>query len=58
MKKSLKKIQLKKRSISALNVKEVKGGTIPITPFITVGECKTMIYIEEDICFTERPQER
>lgn len=57
MKKSLKKIQLKKRSISALNVKEVKGGTIPITPFIT-AVCKTKIYVEEDICFTERPQER
>ncbi len=58
MKKSSKKIQLKKHSISALNAYAAKGGTIPITPVLTVGECKTKIYVEEDICFTERPQER
>jgi hypothetical protein len=51
MKKSIKKIQLKKRSISALNTSAVKGGimTLPITSFISLL-CMSAIYQGEDYC--------
>ena len=55
MKKSVKKMQLKKRSISVLNAHVVKGGIIPTTSFISVF-CRTAIPLGEDICFTDHPQ--
>ncbi|MGH1387070.1 hypothetical protein [Kordia sp.] len=45
MKKSSKKMELKKRSISELNAKEVNGGL-----FISIL-CPTRIYIGEDLCW-------
>mgnify|MGYP000226998985 CR=1 FL=1 len=51
MKKSVKKMQLKKRSISVLNAHEVKGG-LTTTSIISVL-CVTKIHIGEDICFTQ-----
>lgn len=53
MKKSVKKMQLKKRSISTLNANVVKGGLPGTTTFISVV-CPTRIYIGEDICFTQQ----
>ncbi|WP_430411141.1 hypothetical protein [Kordia sp.] len=55
MKKSVKKMQLKKRSISVLNAHEVKGG-LTTTSIISVL-CVTKIHVGEDICFTQ-PQQR
>jgi len=52
MKKSVKKMQLKKRSISTLNANVVKGGLPETTTFIS-AICPTKIYIGEDICFTQ-----
>ncbi|QHI37648.1 hypothetical protein IMCC3317_30290 [Kordia antarctica] len=55
MKKSLKKMQLKKHSISVLNADAAKGGLIPTTSFASVL-CKSAIYIGEDLCFTDQQQ--
>ncbi|WP_162200399.1 hypothetical protein [Kordia jejudonensis] len=52
MKKSVKKMQLKKRSISTLNASAVKGGTVGTTTIVSVL-CATKIYVGEDICFTQ-----
>lgn len=49
MKKSSKKMELKKRSISKLNAKAVNGGLPPTTSLISVF-CPTMIYVGEDLC--------
>lgn len=53
MKKSVKKMQLKKRSISTLNANVVKGGLPTTTSFISLM-CPTKIYIGEDLCFTQQ----
>lgn len=53
MKKSVKKMQLKKRSISVLNANAVNGGAMTTTSLVSVF-CKTRIPIGEDICFTEQ----
>lgn len=53
MKKSVKKMQLKKRSISTLNANVVKGGLPGTTTLISVL-CVTKIHIGEDICFTQQ----
>lgn len=55
MKKSIKKMQLKKRSISELNSNIVNGG-IPPTGFLISVFCRTAIPLGEDICFTDHPQ--
>lgn len=47
MKKSVKKMQLKKHSISVLNAKEVTGGIISIQPSFL---CMSAIYNGEDNC--------
>ena len=51
MKRNVKKMQLKKRSISKLNAKEVTGGIPPTTSLVSVL-CPTRIYYGEDLCFT------
>ncbi|MFK7747063.1 MAG: hypothetical protein AB8B65_01600 [Kordia sp.] len=54
MKKNLKKMQLKKRSISTLNASEVKGGiTTTISTIITVT-CKSFIHQGEDNCVSNQ----
>lgn len=55
MKKNLKKIQLKKRSISTLNASEVKGGIITATgcTLITIT-CKSFIHQGEDNCVSNQ----
>jgi len=55
MKKSSKKMQLQKRSISKLNAKTVTGGAVTTTTIVTVF-CPSMIYIGEDLCWS--PQEQ
>jgi hypothetical protein len=55
MKKSLKKMQLKKHSISVLNANAAKGGLLPIT-FLRSVFCDSIIYVDEDLCFTEHQQ--
>lgn len=55
MKKSVQKMQLKKRSISALNANEVKGGIIT-TSLISVT-CKSFIYDGEDNCVSAPNQQ-
>jgi len=47
MKKSIKKMQLKKRSISKLNAKEITGGISSIRPSFL---CESAIYNGEDNC--------
>jgi hypothetical protein len=55
MKKSVKKMQLKKQSISVLNAHAVKGGLmIPVTSFMSLL-CRSNIYLGEDICYTDLP---
>ncbi|MEM6719827.1 MAG: hypothetical protein AAF611_10950 [Bacteroidota bacterium] len=57
MKKSSKKMQLKKRSISELNAKQVTGGAITTTTTTLISIfCPSMIYVGEDICWAP-PQE-
>lgn len=55
MKKSSKKIQLKKRSISTLNAYDVKGGfpttTIGTTSLLTV---KSIVQDGENICLADK----
>ena len=53
MRKSLKKMQLKKRSISTLNATEVKGGVTTTTSVITIT-CKSFIYQGEDNCVSNQ----
>lgn len=57
MKKSVKKMQLKKRSISVLNASEVKGGIVSIGPSFL---CQSVIYDGEDNCvsFPPNPNQR
>ena len=50
MKKSSKKMELKKRSISELNARQLNGGLPPTSSLISVL-CPTRIYIGEDICW-------
>ena len=59
MKKNIKKIQLKKRSISKLNAKQATGGLPPTTIATTVVSilCLTAIYAGEDLCWSQ-PQRR
>lgn len=52
MKKSLKKMQLKKRSISTLNASEVKGG-ITTTTLVSIT-CKSFIHQGEDNCVSNQ----
>lgn len=52
MKKSIKKMHLKKRSISRLNAKQATGGVAPTTTVTLITMfCPTMIYVGEDICW-------
>ncbi|MEM6719826.1 MAG: hypothetical protein AAF611_10945 [Bacteroidota bacterium] len=54
MKKSSKKMQLKKRSISRLNAKQATGGVGPISTVNTIISilCLTAIYAGEDLCLS------
>lgn len=54
MKKSIKKFELKKSTVSKLD--KVQGGAFPTTSFITVL-CPTRIYIGEDLCWSDIPQQ-
>ncbi len=51
MKKSISKMQLKKRSISKLNTTQVNGGLPPTTSLISAF-CPTRFYYGEDLCFS------
>ncbi|WP_298509718.1 hypothetical protein [uncultured Kordia sp.] len=55
MKKSMRKMQLKKRSISELNARQVNGGLPPTTSLISAF-CPTRIYVGEDLCLTMQQQ--
>ncbi len=55
MKKSVKKMELKKRSISTLNAKGVTGG-LPSTTSVVSVICATKFYYGEDLCFTAAQQ--
>ena len=53
MKKSIKKMQLKKHSISNLNAKQATGGAITTTTTTIISLlCPTMIYVGEDLCWS------
>ena len=57
MKKNVKKMQLKKHSISVLNANAVNGGVLTTTSLISVF-CRTAIPLGEDICFTDRQKQQ
>jgi len=51
MKKSIKKFELKKSTVSKLD--QVQGGAGPIIVSLMTAFCPTRIYVGEDICLSD-----